>query len=125
MFVPGEAVAGPVLVTARSAWLVIVVFTVPVLLAEFDSAVVVVPVAELVSTVPLAMAASLVETVIVAVAVAPEATVPKVNVITLPLTLTPPPGGTLAPWIVSSPGTVSVTTTFWASLGPLLVTAIV
>jgi hypothetical protein len=86
---------------------------------------------------------------IVAVADVPEASATKLKVGSWPFTVTPPPGGALAPCIVrlESMGSVtcprsgsaaaylscivrlesmgSVTVTFWASLDPLFVTLIV
>src|SRR5438270_707314 len=113
----------------RSAWLVMVVLAVPVLLAELDSAVVVVAVAEFVSTVPLATVASLVVTVIVMVVVAPAARVGCVGV-TVPV---PPtagvdvdqPGGAVNDTNVVPVGNGSVSTTFCAGFGPALCTVIV
>src|SRR5437762_3423007 len=116
--------AGPVLVTERSALLTTVVSMLELLLLELVSGVLLVIVAVLCRTLPLASEA-LAVTVIVDVALALAASVERVKVTTLPLTVTPPPDGAVAPRIVSPDGMVSVTMMLCASEGPLLVTVIV
>src|SRR5438132_3583158 len=124
MLLPGAAVAGPVLVTARSADVATVVVTVDVLLAAFVSVVVVAAEAVLVMVEPLPTC-----TTIVKVAVAPAASVGLVSVI-VPV----PPGAGVklvkpAGWVsetnVVPAGVSSVREMFCASLGPAFVSVIV
>src|SRR6516165_624045 len=123
MSVPGMGVWAVVLVTDRWAWLVTVVMDVPVLLLVLGSAVLLVAVAWLVRTVPLGVFA-LTPKVMVSVAVAPLAMVPKLKFNWLPVR-TPLPWLALALWKLRPGGKLSVSVTFWASDGPLLLTDMV
>src|SRR5262245_58031988 len=113
------------LVTARSAWALAVVVAVARLLAVLASAVPPATWAVLVRVVPAATP-PLTRTTRVKIAVSPAATVARV-LLTVPV---PPtggvaldqPAGDVKDTNVVLAGTVSVRLTFWASLGPVLVT---
>src|SRR5258707_117374 len=116
MLVPAVAGAGPVLGVARGAEALTVVLNVAVLLAALLSLVVLVTVAVSVSVVPLGTAGLIVATRVI-VRVAPAAKGPTRSVKAVPAPLP-----SLAETKVSPAGSVSVTNTFWALEGPLLVT---
>jgi hypothetical protein len=98
-----------------------VVFTVPVLLPGVGSLASLVAVALFVMIVPLA-AEALAVTTKVSVAGVPTVTVPKLAVIDPFISLANPWLMLMKPAKVVFAGTVSVKTTFWASIGPLLAT---
>src|SRR5262249_17817981 len=120
---PAAAVAGPVLVTARSAEVVTVVVAVAVLLVASGALVALVTVTELVMVEPF-NALELTWATMVKVAEAPAARDVVVKVVV------PAPANAGAEvWVedtrVALAGRVSVTVTFWASEGPALVTVMV
>src|SRR5438105_3353068 len=110
------AVAGPVLVMARSVEAMTEVVADAVLLAAFGSASLPLTVAVFVMLPPFAGAVAL----IVIEALAPEASEPTLQV-TVPEALVQVPGVELADTKVTPVGRLSVTTTPVAGLGPLLV----
>src|SRR5260370_1241501 len=127
MVVPAGATEGPVLVTAKSAEVLTVVVVVDVLLAELGSGVALLTVAALLICGPVGTLA-LIATVMVKVSVWPFGNVAMVSLIMLPLLLrlnTSEPAIWLCDTSVSPVGSVSVSVTFWASLGPLFVTVMV
>jgi hypothetical protein len=119
-FVPGAALAGPVLVTARSALVVTVEVAVEVLLAAFGSLVAAAIVAVL-AIEPVAFGASCATSV--NVAVAPAANVARVQFVVVQVNAGPEV--CVSETNVVFAGSVSLMTTFEASNVPLFVAVIV
>src|SRR5258707_773416 len=117
MLVPALAVAGPVLVIARSAEVLTVVLNVAVLLAALLSLVVLLTTAVSVSTVLLVTAGLIAATMVIVVLAFFFNDTASTEIYALSL------HDALPIYTKVSPaGNVSVTKTFWALDGPLLVT---
>src|SRR5438270_920490 len=126
MFVPAMTVAGPVLVTARSAWVLTVVVAVALLLPGVLSVVELVALAVLLKEAPLARL-GLAWATIVKLAESPAASEAIVSLIAFPLLVRVKDGPVF--WLcetnVVPAGSVSARVTLAAAPGPILVTVTV